>query len=65
MATEVTIRINGVAFVRNPYNEGSVANLLVHKGVDPEIAQVVEEQCRLTAPGHKVPVKLSGIIITT
>ena len=65
MATEVSIRINGVLYVRNPYNKGSVANLLAHKGVDPEIAQAVEEQCRLTAPGHKVPVKLSGIIITT
>lgn len=65
MATEVSIRINGVLYVRNPYNEGSVANLLVHKGVDPELAQIAEEQCRLTAPGHKVPVKLDGIIITT
>ena len=65
MATEVSIRINGVLYVRNPYNEGSVANLLVHKGVDPELAQIAEEQCRLTAPGHKVPVKLAGIIITT
>ena len=65
MASEVSIRINGVLYVRNPYNKGSIANLLVHKGVDPELAQIAEEQCRLTAPGHKVPVKLGGIQITT
>lgn len=65
MATEVSIRIDGVLFVRNPYNEGSIAALLIKKGVEPEKAYMVEEQCRLTAAGHKVPVKLDGIQITT
>lgn len=64
MADEVSIHINGVTYVRNPHNEGSVASLLIRKGIDPEIAYIAEEQCRLTAPGHRVGVKVPGVTLT-
>jgi hypothetical protein len=64
MADEVTIRINNVSYVRNPHNEGSVASLLIRKGIDPVIAYIAEKQCRVTAPGHKVDVKVPGVTLT-
>lgn len=64
MADEVLIRIGDTLFQRNPHNEGSVASLLIRKGIEPEIAYLAEEQCRLTAPGHRVGVKIPGVTLT-
>ena len=45
-AAEITIRINGVSYVRDPEKPGDILQLLFVKGYDPFIAADVAKKPR-------------------
>lgn len=65
MCREVTIKIRGVSYVRNPEDRDSVVKLLVSKGIDRDVALIVSVQCEMTMPGRRVKVRVPGVQIHT